>query len=74
MDFMQTQDFMQLYRENKDFHDYVDRYNRTNGMPPEERVKEKTVQNVGWYYYGMSKRIPAGAPMPKESVTIACGC
>lgn len=61
---MANLDFMQLYQENKDFHDYVDRYNRTNGVTPEERVKEKLVQNVGRYYYELSKRIPPRHPFP----------
>lgn len=63
-DFKDTHDYMQLYRENQNFHDYVDKYNRTNGMTPEERVKQKLVQNVGQYYYELSKRIPESHPFP----------
>ena len=51
-------DYMKLYNENKDFHDFVDRFNRTNGMSPEERVKQKLVQNVGDYYISIAGRIP----------------
>ena len=45
-------DFEELYRKNKDFREYVDRFCNCRNIPAMEALKFKTVQYVGLYYKG----------------------
>lgn len=37
----------ELYKKNKDFRDYVDKYCKTYGIIPEEAIKHKIVREYG---------------------------
>lgn len=43
-------DYEELYRKNKDFREYVDRYCMARNIPATEALKHKIVQEVGDYY------------------------
>lgn len=48
-------DFLKLYNDNKNFHNYVDKYskNLSTKCTIEQALKHKTVRNTGLYYLNL---------------------
>lgn len=73
-------DYKQLYLENQEFHDYVERLRRPGkndaGVELEEILARKTVKDVGDYYVSKpetEKQSPVSPYSPNQNNDI-CDC
>lgn len=69
--------YTQLYLENQEFHDYVNRLMRSGkndaGSNLEDVLKRNTVREVGEYYLKKSGS-PPDTPVPPVFPTDFCSC